>query len=78
MPSSFDDRFAVQDEIEIERSRSHRIRPRSPPLFFDLQQAIEQIARGEVCTSDNHGIQIRAVLLTDAERLVFPRMARRP
>ena len=70
------DRVTVQNQIEIERPRSHRIGPRPAPLFFDLQQSIEQIARRQRRPSHDRGIQIRTVLLADAERLVFRRTAR--
>ena len=35
----------VENQIQIERPRRHRIGPRPSPLFFDIQQAVQQIAR---------------------------------
>ena len=61
----------VQNQIEIERARRHRVGPRPAPLFFDLQQAIQQNARRQLRAPDDRGIQVRAVLGTDADGFRF-------
>ena len=47
-PVLVDDVVAVENQIEIERARRHRVGPHPAPLFFDLQQAVQQIARRQL------------------------------
>ena len=56
-PGLVDDGVAVQDEVQIERSRRAGMRSYTPGSEFDRKKRVEEVARGQIGHPDRCAIQ---------------------